>query len=211
MWRWRGKCFSADRGAQVSGLDAAENLISLARERVLDGDFRVGDIEELPFEDNVFDAVFASNSIQYSGNRIATLREFGRVCSANGRIAAGLFGPPEKVKYSAVFKALRDAMPEPPHGGGPFELSVPGKLEGLFEEAGLKVIDNGEVNCPFGYSDFELFWQANASAGPVQNILQSVPEDDLRKVLNDAIKEFINPNGEILINPNVFKYVVATK
>jgi hypothetical protein len=37
------------RGALVSGIDAAEGLVAIARERVPDGDFRVGDIESLPF------------------------------------------------------------------------------------------------------------------------------------------------------------------
>ena len=131
---------AAERGAQVSGLDAAEGLLTFARVRVPDGDFRVGDIESLPFDDDAFEAVFAANSVQYTADRVATLREFGRVCASEGRIVAGLFGPPEKVTFATIFKAQRDAMPEPPPGGGPFELSAPGKLEGLFAEAGLKVL-----------------------------------------------------------------------
>lgn len=91
---------AAERGAKISGLDAAEGLIVFARERVSNGDFRVGDIEYLPFEDDAFDIVFAPNSVQYSGDRIAALRELGRVCKPEGRIVAGLFGPPEKVAFS---------------------------------------------------------------------------------------------------------------
>ena len=36
------------------------------------------------------DAVFAANSIQYSGDRLATSRGFGRVCRPGGRIVVGL-------------------------------------------------------------------------------------------------------------------------
>ena len=90
---------AAERGAHVSGLDAAGGLIKFARERVSNGDFRVGDIESLPFEDDAFDVVFAANSVQYLGDRIAALRELGRVCKPEGRIVAGLFGPPEKVVF----------------------------------------------------------------------------------------------------------------
>ena len=112
---------AAARGAQVSGLDAAAGMIQFAQEHVPDGDFRVGDIENLPYVDNVFDAVFAANAIQYTADRVATLREFGRVCRPGGRIAAGLFGPPEGVAFHTVFTAVRDALPEPPPGAGPFE------------------------------------------------------------------------------------------
>ena len=105
---------AAKRGAKVSGLDAAAGLLEYARRAVPDGDFRVGDIQDLPYEDQNFDVVFASNSIQYAEDRIAALKEFGRVCAPGGRIVAGLFGPPEKVEFRAIFKAVRDAMPEPP-------------------------------------------------------------------------------------------------
>ncbi|WP_198376082.1 class I SAM-dependent methyltransferase [Neoroseomonas rubea] len=46
---------SAGRGAAVSGLDAAEALLEIARERTPGGDFRLGDVEALPFEDDAFD------------------------------------------------------------------------------------------------------------------------------------------------------------
>jgi SAM-dependent methyltransferase len=202
---------AAGRGAQVSGLDAAEGLITFARERLPSGDFRVGDIESMSFDDQVFDVVFAANSVQYSENRVAALRELGRVCKPEGRIVACLFGPPEKVKFGFIFKAIRDAMPEPPPGGGPFELSAPGILEGLFEESGLNVIGSGEVNCPFNYPDFETFWRANVSAGPFQGMLQVVSEEKLKSALRKAVEQFRLDNRGYLIQPNFFKYIVATR
>ena len=42
---------AAARGAQVSGIDAAEALLAIARRRTPTGDFRQGDLEELPFDD----------------------------------------------------------------------------------------------------------------------------------------------------------------
>ena len=200
---------AVERGAQVSGLDAAEGLLAFARERVPNGDFRVGDIESLPFDDNAFDAVFAANSVQFAEDRIAALRELGRVCAPQGRIVAGLFGPPEKVEFSTIFKAVRDAMPEPPPGAGPFELSGPGKLEGLFAEASLNVLESGEVNCPFNYADFETFWRASVAAGPLQGVLQTVSEERLKSAVREAVETFRLDNGAILIQPNIFKYVVA--
>jgi SAM-dependent methyltransferase len=202
---------AAERKAQVSGLDAAEGLIAIARERVPNGDFRVGEIERLPFDDEVFDAVFAANSVQYTEDRIQALRELGRVCTLKGRIVAGLFGSPEKVAFGAVFKAVRDTMPEPPPGAGPFELSAPGTLERLFEAAGLNVLESDEVDCPFTYPDFETFWRAQVAAGPLQGTLRVVSEAKLRSALRDTVEVFRLDNGGLLIQPNVFKYVVATR
>jgi SAM-dependent methyltransferase len=198
-----------ERGAEVHGIDVAEGLLSFAIQRVPKGVFHVADIENLPYEDNMFDVVFAANSLQYSENRIAALHELKRVCKPNGRIIAGLFGEPEKVDYRVVFKAVKDTMPEPPKGGGPFELSMPGKLEALFAEAGLTNISSGEVNCPFEYIDFDTFWYGNVSAGPFQGMLQMVSESDLKAAVKDAVSCFLLDDGRIVIPQNVFKYVMA--
>lgn len=199
-----------ERGAEVHGIDVAEGLLSFAIQRVPKGIFQVADIESLPYEDNMFDVIFAANSLQYSEDRIAALQEFKRVCKPNGRIIAGLFGQPEKVDYRAVFKAVRETMPEPPKGGGPFELSEPDKLEALFAETGLTNIDSGEVNCPFEYDDFESFWYGNVSAGPFQGMLQVVSEHKLKAAVKEAVNSFFLLDGRVYLPQNIFKYVSAS-
>ena len=198
-----------ERGAEVYGIDVAEGLLSFAIQRVPKGIFQVADIENLPYEDNMFDIIFAANSLQYSEDRIAALHELKRVCKPNGRIIAGLFGQPENVDYRVVFKAVRDTMPEPPKGGGPFELSMPNKLEALFAEAGLTNIESGEVNCPFEYDNFESFWYGNVSAGPFQGMLQMVSEHELKSAVREAVNSFYLADGRIFIPQNIFKYVSA--
>ena len=200
---------AAERGAQVSAVDAAEGMIQFARSRAPEIEFRVGDIENLPYEDNSFDVVFAANSIQYAGDRVRALREFRRVCRLGGRIVAGLFGSPEKVAFRAVFATVRDALPEPPSGGGPFELSMPGKLESLFAQAGLKILNSGEVDCPFHYPDFETFWRAQYSAGPFQRALRVTGKDKLHLAVQQATVSHQLDNGTILIEPNLIQYMIA--
>ncbi|MEZ4672349.1 MAG: class I SAM-dependent methyltransferase [Anaerolineae bacterium] len=198
-----------ERGAIVSGLDAAEPLVRMASERVPGGDFRTGDIEQLPFRDASFDVVFAANSVQYAANRVAALRELKRVCTAGGRIVAGLFSTPEKVEYRAFFKAVRDSLPTPPPGDGPFGLSTPGILEGLMEQAGFRVLGHAEVSCPFYYEDFDTFWKANASAGPLQAALRSVSEDKLRANVEYGIMPLQQSDGTYLFK-NMFRLVTGT-
>jgi len=198
-----------ERGAEVHGIDVAEGLLSFAIERVPNGIFQVADIENLPYEDHKFDVIFAANSLQYSENRIEALHELKRVCKPNGQIIVGLFGQPEKVDYRVVFKAVREMMPEPPKGGGPFELSMSDKLESLFVEAGLENIKSGEVNCPFEYNDFETFWYGNVSAGPFQGMLTMVSENELKLAVRKAVTGFLLEDDRIYIPQNIFKYVSA--
>lgn len=200
-----------ERGANIYGIDVAQGLLNYANQRIPEGDFQIADIENLPYKDDMFDVIFAANSIQYTEDRVAALKVLKRVCKPKGKIVAGLFGAPEKVDYRIVFKALRDAMPEPPKGSGPFELSMPGVLEGLFAEAGLTNISTKEVNCPFIYKDFEMFWEANVAAGPLQGMLQMISESELKKALKEAINDFLLDDGSIVIQNNIFKYVSAIK
>ncbi len=100
-------------------------------------------------------------------------------------------------------------MPGAPKGGGPFELSAPGKFEKLFSEAGLDVLESSKINCPFSYPNFELFWKGTISAGPVQGMLKIIGKERLESVLREAVDPYMQDDGSILIQPNIFKYVVA--
>lgn len=200
----------ARRGAHVSGLDAAERLIEFARSRLPDSTFQVGDIEFLPHDDDAFDVVFAANSLQYAADTVATLRGFARVCRPGGRVVAGLFGPPEQVEFDGILRAVRDAMPDRPEGEDPFALSMPGVLEERFEAAGLQVEGEGFANCPFRYDDFETFWWASVSAGPWQKALEVAGQDRLMASVREAVEAFTLEDGRIEIEPNVFRFVVAT-
>jgi SAM-dependent methyltransferase len=66
---------AADRGASVAGLDAASRLIEIARRRVPDGDFRVGDLESLPWPDGQFDLVTGLSAFQFADDKVRALTE----------------------------------------------------------------------------------------------------------------------------------------
>lgn len=200
---------AAGMGAQVSGLDASPGMIAVARERLPDRDFRVGDLRSLPFPDSAFDAIIATNSVQFVDDPVVALREIRRVCAPNGRFVMAVWGAPEACDMRDVFKALRETMPSPPEGGGPFALSEPGKLEGLIEQGGLKAVGSGEVDTPFNYPDMETGWRALRSAGVMQAVIQQVGEERLRGALLAAVEKYRQPDGSVRMS-NRFRYVVAT-
>ncbi len=67
---------AAKRDAQVAGTDAAPKLIEIAKSRTSSGDFRVGEMEELPFADGLFDLVTGFISFQYASDPINALPAF---------------------------------------------------------------------------------------------------------------------------------------
>jgi len=92
----------ANANADVVGVGASLGLVDYANKTFAGVDFWVGGLEELAFEDDEFDVVFAANSVQYAADLGTALRELKRVCRPGGSVVAGLFGPPEAVSYKPV-------------------------------------------------------------------------------------------------------------
>ena len=199
---------AAARGARVTGFDACEPLLEIARARVPSGDLHLGDLEALPFADGEFDAVIAANSIQYAANAVVALRELRRVCTAWGRVAVSVWGAPEDCEQRVIFSAVRDVLQSPPPVEDPFALSTSGALERLMVEAGLEPIGWGEVYGPFIYRDVEAMWRAQRAAGPLQAALRVVREDRLEAAVVDAVRPHRRPDGSVVLH-NAFRFVTA--
>ena len=91
-------------------LGAAEGLLTIARERVKDGDFRTGEMEELPYDSQTFDLVAGFNSFQFATNPVNALREASRV-SRKGIVVIADFGMPEENEFTAFIAALGALLP----------------------------------------------------------------------------------------------------
>jgi ubiquinone/menaquinone biosynthesis C-methylase UbiE len=102
---------AAQRGALVNGLDASEALLAIARTRVPDGDFRVGDLELLPYVGSTFDAVIAADVLPYTAQPAVALRELARVGRQGARIVVAVGAWPPDPAQQAIASALRELLP----------------------------------------------------------------------------------------------------
>jgi ubiquinone/menaquinone biosynthesis C-methylase UbiE len=102
---------AADRGAMISGLDATASFVEIARERVPEGDFRVGEMEDLPWADNSFDVVTGFNSFFIAADMVNALREARRVARPGASVVMTVFGRPERCQSTTLFASLRQFMP----------------------------------------------------------------------------------------------------
>jgi SAM-dependent methyltransferase len=157
---------ASGRGAQVSGLDAAEGLLAIARGRTPAGDFRTGDLEELPFDDAQFDLVTGFNAFQFAANPTRALAEARRVTKPDGRVVVMTWGTPEGMQAAALVAALKPLLPPPPPGApGPFALSQPSALRALAESAGLRPLEVFDVACHWAYPDLATALRGLGSSG----------------------------------------------
>jgi SAM-dependent methyltransferase len=182
------------RGAEISGLDAAEEMLEVARDRIPDGDFRLGELRQLPWEPDSFDVVVGFNSFQYAEDPVAALREARRVVKPGGAVGIVVWGPPEQCEAVAHFKALGALMPPPPPGA-PGPLAGEQQVAKWATEAGLAVEMDRLVDCPWAYPDLETALRALMSAGPVVNIAQQAGEAAVVDALRACLADFATADG----------------
>lgn len=201
------------RGAHVTAFDASASLLDIARTRVPEADVREGDLQDLPFADATFDAVTAVNSVFYAADLAAAMHELARVARPGGRVVVTAWGPPERCETLAALRALGPLLPPPPPGGapsGPVALAAPGALAAALTAAGLRVVEEGEVDCPFVYPDAEAAWRGNASAGPMQAAIAHSGEAAVRAAFADVLRANARPDGGIR-HENVFLWAAGER
>ncbi len=82
-----GETTNAIKGKKVIGIDLSTTQINLARKnRKKNTEFMVADAENLKFEDNYFDYIFATNILHHVPNPVKALKECRRVLKPNGKI-----------------------------------------------------------------------------------------------------------------------------
>lgn len=201
---------AAQWGAHVSGLDATEPLLAIAQERLPRSDFRVGEMEAMPYADRQFDVVTGFNAFQYAGDRVQAVREAGRVTRPGGAVVLAVWGQASDCQAGAYLAALGSLLPPPPPGTpGPWALSQAGALEALAGQAGLKPTEVVEVDCPWVYPDEATALRGLLSAGPAMRAINQAGEPAVRDAVAKALAPFRTAAGGYEMQ-NKFRYLIAT-
>ncbi len=201
---------SASRGAEVSGVDAAAALLEIARERTPAGDFRQGDIEALPFDDDAFDLVTGFNAFQFAGDAAQALREAGRVTRPGGMIVIMTWGDPAGMEAAALVGAMKPLLPAPPPGApGPFALSDEAALRAFAVAGGLTPGAVFDVDTHWFYPDEATGLRGQASAGVATKAMEHSGEEAFIAAIRAAMSPFRQPDGSFRIAAR-FRCLVAT-
>ena len=201
---------AADRGARAFGLDAAEPLIELARERVPEADLRVGDMQFLAYEDDCFDFVAGFNSFFFAADMVAALREAGRVAKSGAPVVIQVWGRPERCDLTAMKEAVFPLGPPPPPGASqPPPLWQPGVLEGIAGEAGLTPQDSFDLAYAFEYPDTEALVRRSLAPGLVVAAIQTAGEEAVRDAIVTSLEPYRTPDGGYSLE-NEWHYLIAS-
>jgi SAM-dependent methyltransferase len=199
----------AKKIAAVAGIDACPAFVELARQRVPGGDFRVGEMEALPYADESFDVVTGFNAFQYAASPVNALREARRVTKPGRPVVIATWGPYEDCESSGHLKALAALLPPPPAGApGPFALTDEARAKAVLKEAGLTPVAMADVDCPWVYPSLEIALRGMLSAGPAEKAIRASSYERARDVVASAIAPFRTASGGYRMN-NKFRYLIA--
>jgi SAM-dependent methyltransferase len=184
----------ADRGARASGIDASSSLAGLAGRRVPEADIRTGDMEALPYEDDTFDLVTGLTSFFFAGDMVAAVRE------------AGVWGRPERCDIEAMKRVIRPFLPGSPEA--PVELWLPGVLESMAREAGLRPRSTFDVDFAYRYPEASVGRLLLAPAG-LATLIGPERERDVAAQIVAALAPFRDADGTYVLR-NELHHLVAT-
>lgn len=193
----------------TAGLDASEALVSIARERLPEADLRVGDMFNLPWEDDSFDVVTSFNGLWAGGDEV--LAEVRRVLRPGGRVGVSFWGNPKRMDLVASWGLALAEMQRPEEyeaGTSLLDIGRPGVAETMLEEAGFVAGARRSLVVTTEYPDVDTTVRAPSSAGPSWAAIEHRGWDAWRVRLTELLEPFVAPSGVVRMRSE-FSYLVA--
>jgi SAM-dependent methyltransferase len=194
------------RGANCSGIDASARLVAIARYRSPGCDIRVGDMHDLPWDDETFDVVTSFRGIW--GTTPDAVAEIGRVLRPGGRIGLTVWG---HLKVSPGAWALSPfrlaAAPKVENQAAMVSLGRPGAGEQLLESCGFIGIERVDVPFAWEFADPEIYARALAATGPAFEAVQNVGEDAFLNAALEQGRQHVVDGAPLRADINVVGYI----
>ena len=184
--------------SNVAAVDPSAPFVEAARARHPGVEVREARAEELPFDDDAFDAALAQLVVHFMTEPVRGIAEMARVVRPGGSVAAcvwdhaGANGP-----LSLFWDAARRMDPSVAD-----ESRLPGVREGdlarLFGEAGLRNVESTVMSADLEHPDFDAWWQPfTEGVGPAGAYVAGLPPER-RVELRDACRAAL-PDGPFTV------------
>ena len=167
----------------VAAADPSEPFVEAARERHPGVDVRLAPAEDLPFDNDSFDAALAQLVVHFMADPVAGLAEMARVTRPGGVVAACVWDlAGGRAPISPFWQAARELDP-----GTTDESNLAGVRDShfaeLFAEAGLRDVEQSELSSTVEYKTFEEWWQPyTLGVGPAGAHVQSLNDEQLAEL-----------------------------
>ena len=182
---------AAKKGAVVTGVDIASNLIAAARERAQKAGLKIqfdeGDAEDLPYEDESFDIVMTMYGAMFAPRPELVASELLRVTRSGGRIAMANWTP--EGFAGQMFKLGGKYVPPPPGMSRPVDWGVDEIVRERFGDRVSEIqTEKRMAKMTFDFPPAEVVEFFRTYFGPTKmafGSLEPEKQEELRKELED--------------------------
>ena len=183
------------QGAKVTGIDITPKLLALAKEEEkvagINGiDWKEGDAEDLPFEDESFNVVLSTFGHIFAPNQELAGKEIIRVLKKGGRL--GFTSWPPELAVGKLSEVVSKYNPLPHNEAfSPYNWGIPDKVKQLLP--GIKDIffERGTINIPILSPNH--YWQdIITKAGFMIQVVDTLKKQHDHEKIESFRKEYVN-------------------
>jgi SAM-dependent methyltransferase len=183
------------RGALVTGIDFAEQMVEQARRLNPQINFECQDAEELSCADASFDAVIMNFGVMHLDRPERVFAQVFRVLAKGGRFAFSVWAPPnEALGFGIVLRAIEkygDASVQLPAGPPFFRLSDRDECQKILSEAGFAPNSSSITKVPMVWrldSADDLFNAFYTGTPRTGGLLRAQPPANLQAIKAQVIE-----------------------
>jgi SAM-dependent methyltransferase len=194
-------------GAACIGVDLSPGMIALARASHPDIDFRLAEVEHLPFADRSFDAVVCNFGLGHFPWPEAAVAECLRTLKAGGRIALSWWDQPDKQRIQGLFReAIAEVgaapPPEVPAGHSNLRFSDTAEFRTLLVGAGLDDVRVEDHQTTYTIANVDTLWRGGlgsfAITAPAIAHQDATTQEAIRSALERCAAAYRTPAGLVL-------------
>lgn len=182
-------------GARVTGIDITPKLLALAKEEekisgISGIDWKEGDAEDLPFEDESFDTVLSTFGHIFAANQELAGKEMVRVLKTGGRI--GLASWPRELavgKLSEVVSKYNPILPSDTFS--PYNWGIPDKVKQLLPGITEIYFERGTLKIPI-LSSNHYWFDTITKGGFMIQVIEALKKENGEGKIESFKKEYVN-------------------
>lgn len=184
----------------VTGFDLSESMLGVARERCPDATFKQGNVVDLPFDDQSFDAVIGSFMLMFVPDPEKALSEMRRVLKTDGRLVISVW---QGLENNVVYRELVEATHEVAGADSanslawPFTIGEAGRLESIFRAAGIGEVAMSQHDGTANFPSIEDFVATEIQAWLLADSVTSDQIDAIGKLLRAKYPPFKGVTGAV--------------
>lgn len=184
----------------ATGFDLSESMLGVARERCPDATFKQGNVMDLPFDDQSFDVVISSFMLMFVPDPKKALSEMQRVLKTGGRLVVSVW---QGLENNVVYRKLVEATQEVAGADSanslawPFTMGEPGRLESLFQAAGIDEVAMSEHDGTADFPSVEGFVATEIQAWLLADSVDSNQIDAIVNLLRAKYPPFEGVTGAV--------------